>query len=199
MASADGELAGWRAAWLRSHLAGCPTCAKDIAELRRLHELVGSRKADYASKQDVQMFWQRLRANLQARSELDTAAGLVMAYSHKTQVREQAPGVSSKPAGIAIFGTLTIRRLAVVGIGMVVVGAVLVSVLLPKGARDKVAELPALAPAGAASVSFSETKSTPDMSANPVKFDKPDVDIHVMWVSGLPYLEKEKANGGAGT
>ncbi|MBI5393852.1 MAG: hypothetical protein HZA91_00995, partial [Verrucomicrobia bacterium] len=56
-----------------------------------------------------------------------------------------------------------------------------------------------LAPPGATRVSFSDTKAASDTSADPVKFDKPDVDIHVLWVSGLPYLEKENPPGGSGS
>jgi anti-sigma factor RsiW len=194
MASADGELAGWRAAWLRSHTAGCAACAKHLAELRQLRDLVASRKTDYAFHQDSQLFWQKLRAHLQSEPQPGNDAELVLAYSQRTVTHTP----ESEPEGVALFGRFTTRQLAFAAVGVAVAAAVLIGVLLPKGGGDQVAELPLLAPPGAGSVSFSNIKSTADTSADPVKFDKPDVDIHVIWVSGLPYLEKEKTSGPPG-
>ena len=194
MASADGELAGWRAAWLRSHTTGCAACTKNLAELRQLRDLVASRKTDYASHQDPQLFWQKLRAHLQSEPQPGNDAEMVLAYSQRAA--PHAP--ESEPEGVALFGRFTTRQLALAAVGAAVAVAVLIGLLLPKDDRDKVAELPLLAPPGAGSVSFTNIKSTADTSADPVKFDKPDVDIHVIWVSGLPYLEKEKTSGPPG-
>jgi anti-sigma factor RsiW len=194
MASADGELAGWRAAWLRSHTARCAACATQLAELRRLRGLIASRKTEYAGGQDTEMFWQKLRAHLQTAPEPGNDEELVLAYSQRAA--PHAP--ESEPEGVALFGRFTTRQLAFAAVGAAVVAAVVIGLLLPKAGSEQAAELPLLAPAGATAVSFSDTKSTPDTSADPVKFDKPDVDIHVIWVSGLPYLEKEKTNGPPG-
>lgn len=194
MASADGELAGWRAAWLRSHTAGCAACAKDLAELRRLRGLVASRKTAYVASQDTEMFWQKLRAHLRTAPEPGNDAELVLAYSQRA-----APHVpESEPEGVALLGRFTTRQLAFVAVGAAVIAAVVIGLLLPRTKSEESANLPLLAPPGATSVSFSDTKSAAETSADPVKFDKPDVDIHVIWVSGLPYLEKEKPNGPPG-
>jgi len=195
MASADGELAGWRAAWLRSHTAGCAACAAQLAELRQLRELVASRRAEYAARQDTELFWQKLRAHLQTVPEPGNAEELVLAYSQRA-----AEGTSeTEPQGVALFGRFTTRHLAWAAVGAAVIAVALIGVLLlPKTGSEQSAELPLLAPPGATAVSFSDTTSVPGTSADPVKFDKPDVDIHVIWVSGLPYLEKEKTNGPPG-
>lgn len=194
MASADGELAGWRAAWLHAHTSGCAPCARQLAELRRLRDLVASRKTEYAASQDTEMFWQKLRAHLQTTPEPGNDEELVLAYSQRAMT--YAP--ETEPEGVALFGRFTTRQLAFAAVGAAVATAVLIGFLLPQRSSETVAELPLLAPPGATTVSFSDTKSAPETSADPVKFDKPDVDIHVIWVSGLPYIEKEKTSGPPG-
>ncbi|MBI5394454.1 MAG: zf-HC2 domain-containing protein, partial [Verrucomicrobia bacterium] len=120
MASADNELAGWRAAWLRSHLAGCPKCAQGLAELRRLREAIASRKQDYAATgQDAPFFWQRLRAAMQSFPQEAPHTGVVMAYSTRTRVGEP----TDKPTGVALFGKFPVRRLAFAAVAAAVVVA----------------------------------------------------------------------------
>jgi hypothetical protein len=92
MRCADDELAGWRLAWLRHHLGRCERCAGQLAQLRRMRELIAGQKERYAATMDDALFWQRLRANLQPAPPAPLAPDMVMAFSQ----RQAAPADRAK-------------------------------------------------------------------------------------------------------
>lgn len=168
-ASADDELRGWRAAWLRSHVSACPHCASDLAQLRRLRELVASRKTDYMATLDNRQFWQQLRPRLTATANAE------------------------EPRGVAFFGHFPTSRLAFAAATIAILIAVIIGVRLNHDSHTSSAwamEVPPLAPPGASKVEFSDVKSTPDIWAGVVRFDQPDVDITVIWVNGQQEIPK---------
>ena len=175
-ASADGELGGWRAALLRSHVAGCKACSQELAGLRQVRELVASRKPDYAGRQDEGMFWQRLRAGMERVDRAPVAEG------------------------VAFFGSFPTRWLAIGAATAAVVLTLSIGIRFSGGPQPaQTAELPLLAPPGSARVEFSEVKTELKSWAGVVRFDEPDVDITVIWVNGLPSVEQEaKAKGTRG-
>ncbi|MFA6560788.1 MAG: zf-HC2 domain-containing protein [Verrucomicrobiia bacterium] len=188
-ASADDELIGWRDALLRRHLAGCVRCTAELAELRRVRELVAGQKAHYVANLDDQFFWQRLRSQLQTppQPEPGPDGELVMAYSYrqKKELRE--------PSGVAFWGLFPTRWLAWGAVVVALVAATLIGVHLTRAPQDSSlgAHVPLLPPPGQGSVHFTEVKSTKDTWASVVKFDQPDMNIAVIWVDGMPYMGKD--------
>lgn len=188
-ASADDELTGWRDAMLRRHLAGCARCAAELAELRQIRELVAGQKAHYVGKLDDQFFWQRLRARLQTpqQAESEPDGELVMAYSSR-QKKEQR-----EPSGVVLGGLLPTRWLAWGTLAVALLAAALIGVCVTRALQDRQFsfDVPLLPPPGQGSVQFTEVKSTEGTQASVVKFDKPDVDIVVIRIDGLPHMGKE--------
>lgn len=187
-ASADDELTGWRDALLRRHLAGCSRCNAELADLRRIRELVAEQKSLYVGNLDDQFFWTRLRAQLRApqQAEPEPDGELVMAYSSR---RKQE---SSEPAGVVFWGMFPTRWLAWGSLAVGVLVAVLVGIHLTRTAQDipLAFDVPLLPPPGESQVHFSEVQSAKGTWASVVKFDQPDVDIAVIWVDGMPYMGK---------
>ena len=185
--SADDELTGWRDALLRRHLAGCVRCTAELAELRRVRELVAGQKAQYVAKLDDQFFWQRLRAQLQSPPQPELDGELVMAYSCR-QKKEL-----SEPAVAACWGLFPARWLAWGAVAAALLVAALIGVCVTRALQDRQFsfDVPLLPPPGQGSVQFTEVKSTEGTQASVVKFDKPDVDIVVIRIDGLPHMGKE--------
>jgi anti-sigma factor RsiW len=193
MRCADDELAGWRLAWLRSHLGTCRHCEGELAQLRRLRGAIAGRKEHYLATMDEPLFWQRLRANLQSSPEAPPDPNLVMAFSRRQPALAAAlPPVESQ--GFALFGLASTKRLALAATAVAVLAVALLGFWVargPQSAELSAADIPVLAPAGANRVSFGEVTYKPDIWAGVVRFDKPDVDITVIWVTGDPELWKE--------
>lgn len=187
IASADDELSGWRDALLRRHLAGCVRCATELVELRRVRELVAGQKTHYVAELDDQFFWQRLRPQLETPPQAESDGELVMAYScrQKKELRE--------PAGVAFFGVFSARRLAwgAVVVGLLVVTLIGIHLTRTPKTNQLAVDIPLLPPPGQSCVHFTEVESTKGTWASVVKFDKPDVDIAVIWVDGLPDMGKD--------
>ena len=167
----------------------CAQCALDLAELRRVRELVADEKAHYVANLDDQDFWQRLRPHLQTPEtqqspQLKPDGELVMAYSHR-QTKDLR-----EPAGKGFFGLFSMHWLAWGAIAAVLLVTTLSGVQVLRSSRhDQAAlDIPLLPPPGQNRVDFTEVKSTKDVWASVVKFDKPDTDIAVIWVDGLPDL-----------
>ena len=187
IASADDELVGWRDALLRRHISMCAQCSIELAELRRVRELVAGQKAHYIANLDDQDFWQQLRPHLQMPEtqptpQLEPDGELVMAYSHRQ------PKNLREPVGKSFFGLFSMHWMAWGAVAAVLVVTTLTGVQVLRSSRhDQVAiDIPLLPPPGQNRVDFTEVKSTKDIWASVVKFDKPDTDIAVIWVDGLP-------------
>lgn len=180
--SADDELTGWRDALLRRHLAGCGRCVADLKELRQIRELVAGQKAHYAGKLDDSLFWQQLRARLQK----------------PRQPEDMIEVEADELAGIAFFGLFPARRLAWSAVAVALLVAALVGVQVLRVPQDGglAFEVPLLPPVGEGRVHFTEVKSTKGMWASVVKFDKPDTDIAVIWVDGMPYMGRDLKHPG---
>lgn len=189
-ASADDELIGWRAVLLRRHLAGCTRCAAELAELRRVRELVAGQKAHYVGKLDDTFFWPQLRARLQTpqQPEPEPAGDLVMAYSCRQKKEPCEPA-----GGVAFSGVFPTHWLAWSALAAALLVAALIGVLGTRALQDRsvVCDMPLLPPSGKSYVQFTEVKSTGGTRASVVKFDKPDVDIVVIKIDGLPPMGKE--------
>lgn len=177
-ASADDELAGWRAALLRRHLAGCPRCTAEITQLRRVRELVASQKERYVAQLDDRLFWQQLRGRLQTPP---TAS----AFQQEDEPQE--------PAGVAFFGMFPASRLAWSAVAVALFAATLLGLHLVRAPQgDQLAlDIPLLPPPGQGRVHFTEVKSTKGLWAGVMKFDESDAAIPVIWVDGMPYMGKE--------
>ncbi|MCX6907167.1 MAG: zf-HC2 domain-containing protein [Verrucomicrobia bacterium] len=188
-ASADDELTGWRDGLLRRHLAGCTRCALELAELRRVRELVAGQKAHYVANLDDQFFWQRLRTQLQTapQPEPEPEGELVMAYSSHQK------GEPREPAGVAFWGLFPTRWLAWGVVAVALVAVTLISVHLTRAPQNGllVDHVPLLPPPGQSQVHFTEVKSAKGLWAGVMKFDEPDTAIPVIWVDGMPYMGKE--------
>jgi hypothetical protein len=170
LASVDDELTGWRDFLLRRHLAGCARCNAESAELRRVRELVAEQKVRYVAPLDDRLFWQQLRPRLQS-----------------------PPFPDAEPRGVAFFGLFPARQLAFAAVAVALLVAVLIGVRSIRVGSDSLqlaAEAPLLPPPGGGKVEFSDLKHTKGISASVVRFNKPDVDIAVIWVDGLPHLGK---------
>lgn len=189
-ASADEELAGWRAALLRRHLAGCTRCAAELAELRRIRELVAGQKAHYVGKLDDTFFWQQLRARLQTpqQPEPEPDGELVMAYSCRQKKEPCEPA-----GGVAFWGVFPTHCLAWSALAVALLVAALIGVLGARAFQERqlVCDLPLVPPSGQSCVQVTEIKSTEGTRASVVKFDQPDVDIVVIKIDGLPPMGKE--------
>ncbi len=167
----------------------CAQCSIELSELRRVRELVAGEKAHYIANLDDQDFWQRLRPHLktpetQPPPQLEPDGELVMAYSHRQTKELRAP------AGKGFFGLFSMHWMAWGAVAAVLLLAILSGVRVAYSPRhDQAAlDIPLLPPPGQNCVDFTEVKSTKDIWASIVKFDKPDTDIAVIWVDGLPDL-----------
>ena len=169
-AYADDELAGWRGVWLHRHLAGCAHCVSELGKLRRVRHLVASQKSIHLSTLDDTLFWPQLRERL------------------------QTTGDTAEPRGIPLVGWFPGRRLALVSAAasllvVAVIGGWLT--FAPGGGLRLADDLPLLPPLGGGKVEFKDLKFAKHIWAGEVRFDKPDVDIPVIWVNGLAVAENE--------
>lgn len=190
VASADDELRGWRAALLQRHVAGCARCAAALKELHRIRDLVASQKAVYASKLDDEMFWQKLRANIQAPPGEAPDGNLVFAYSSR---RNGGTLDEGEPHGLALFGMFTTQQLAVAAVAAAVLVLAFVGFWLiwaPGRGGQLATELPLLPPPGQNQVQFNEVQHAKGVVARAVRFDEPGVDIPVIVVTGMAPMEK---------
>jgi Putative zinc-finger len=169
-AYADDELVGWRAVWMHRHLAGCAHCVAALAKLRRVRQLVASQKPLFVGQLDDAQFWPQLRQQL------------------------QAPDTAAESGGFPLLSWFPGRRFALATVTASLVVATVVGgwlTLAPNGGWRLAGELPLLPPVGGSKVEFKDLKYAKHVWAGEVRFDKPDVDIPVIWVNGLTVAENE--------
>ncbi|MCX7823959.1 MAG: zf-HC2 domain-containing protein [Verrucomicrobiae bacterium] len=192
VASADDELRGWRAALLARHTAKCARCAADLKELRQIRDLVAAQKAVYASKLNDEMFWQKLRANMQSTPDEAPDGNLVFAYSSRSN--GDAPSLDEVgPRGLTVFGIFPTQRMAVAAATAALLLVALVGFWLiwaPGRGGQLAAELPLLPPPGQNHVRFNDVQHAKNVLAREVRFDEPGVDIPVIMVTGMAPVEK---------
>ena len=65
MASLDGEISEEDLSKLRSHLSGCPECRRELAELKKVSELMGEIELPRPSEEDMMKYWPSVYAKIE--------------------------------------------------------------------------------------------------------------------------------------